>query len=141
MNNDELLGVDGGQDLVRRQVFDDLRRSALEQPDPVQAALRYQAANLMDLSSLLCAPIKAALQGAPDVLVAIADLTPDMDIMLKLSRQADRLLNVSIKQETFQPAAKAKIRRFDTYAPVRGRAAPSPPADAGGLPAATNRPR
>lgn len=144
MDNDlqEPLGKDGGQDVVRRQVFDDLRRSALEQIDPVVAALHYEAANLMDLSALLCEPIKAALHGAPDVLEAIADLTPDMEIMLKLSRQADRLLNVSLKQEMFPPVAKAKIRHFDTYVPVRGRASTSPPAEADSHPpAATNRPR
>jgi hypothetical protein len=98
------------------QIFDELRRSAIEHVDPAQAVLRYTAAQLMDLSSSLYRPIKAELDGAPDLLDALEDLTPGLDMMLKLGRQADRFFNVALKHDGDPSSAKAKNRDLDTYA-------------------------
>ena len=140
----EPFETENSQEPARRSIFDELRRSALEHPDPGQAVLRYAAAELMDLSSSLCGPIKAEFQGVPDLLDSLEDLMPGMEMMLKLSRQADRFWNVALKHEAAQPQEKAKKCDLDTYAPIRGLTAGGSLPTGGGdeaPPSAASRPR
>ena len=97
-------------------IYDNLRRWAQRQPDPPQAALGYAAAQLLDLSMSFVVPIQTALRAAEAPLETVKELGPEIDMMLKVGRQADRFMNISAKFAAMQAIVAAKKSDSDTYA-------------------------
>lgn len=96
----------------RAQIYDNMLRAAVQQSDPRQAAVDFAAAMLLDVTTLIIAPIQTSLRTADDPLQCIDDLTPALEMSLKTGRQAERFLSI-LKQ--VQPPASANKSTIDTY--------------------------
>lgn len=98
-------------------IYDDLRRWSQESEEPDDVVLRFMAAELLDLSAMLLTPVKQEISRSEAPLDAMEDLYPSREMLLKLTRQADRLLSLSYRRDDGN-RQKAKKASSDTYAGV-----------------------
>ena len=130
MNNEPTYAptsADGQLDPEQRQVFDNFSRWAIAETHPAQAAFSWTAAQLLELSALLNQGIRAAMAEDPNPRAVLEESSREIEMLLKVARQSDRLMNVASKLKDAETDAKAKKPQLDTYAaPVELDGSPPP---------------
>ena len=99
-----------------RTPVENFQRWAVALSHPARAAFSFAAAQLLELCTVLSEGLKADLADAPEPLAIVEERAPEFELMLKLYRQSDRLMNVASRLKDADPAAEAKKLQLDTYA-------------------------
>lgn len=80
-------------------------------PESLTQRLEYAAVKTMELGALLRQPAIDSLRGADSALEAFKQITPLLDMLLRVDRQIDRYANIVVRLQ----GAEAKKAPFDTY--------------------------
>jgi len=99
-----------------RTPVENFQRWAAAQPHPARVAFFFAAGQLLEFSTVLSEGIKADLADSPNPLAIVEERAPELEMMLKLMRQSDRMMNVASRLKDADGAAEAKKLQLDTYA-------------------------
>jgi len=90
----------------RLATIEKLLLQSLDEPDPLNAAFGAANADLFEAAFQIKQSISAALAQTPDLLRALPNLLPAMDMFLKLTRQAERI--AKIPKQRIEPCGGAQ---------------------------------
>ena len=92
---------------------DEMRRWALAQGSPLDAAAGFLTADLCDMAAALAKPIKAALHDTLHASGLANEVTESLRLYLQVSRQAERCMKLAPRSGS--SSSRANNSRLDTY--------------------------
>jgi hypothetical protein len=90
-----------------RQHLDRYEDSAASADDALAAALTFVVSDLLDMACLIASQVKQSVRRADDKLKQLDRLQPHTEQLLKIDRQADRFINVGVRNKELRLKAEA----------------------------------